>query len=157
MAGWKRRPVCLFIFILLLLPSNGSLYILRLLSKFTLVPNSSPQPHPTTMNEDVPPQLPCIRQSPHLAECPDFSDVTFEDLVQSLVGPDRTREQAIGSLRSAWCTQNNRRRALWSPVITSIPYHPAADLCTYSDFSLNLHPPTIPFIQSTVVDSLKTD
>jgi hypothetical protein len=59
------------------------------------------------------PQQPRIQQNPHLAECPDFDDESFSELVLSMVTPDRTRDQAIESLRTAWRTQNDRRKALW--------------------------------------------
>ena len=65
----------------------------------------------------VQPQQPRILQNPHLAECPDFGDDSFCDIVLSMVGPDRTREQAIESLRVAWHTQNNRRKAIWDAQI----------------------------------------
>jgi hypothetical protein len=63
------------------------------------------------------PQQPRIQQNPHLAECPDFGDDSFELLVESLVTQDRTREQAVESLRTAWHTQNNRKKALWDAQV----------------------------------------
>jgi len=69
------------------------------------------------MDKDLPPQRPRIQQNPHLAECPDFSDESFEDPVQSMVGPDRTKKQAIDSLKSAWRVQNNRKKALWDAQV----------------------------------------
>jgi hypothetical protein len=65
------------------------------------------------MEEGPPPQLPRITQNPYLAECPDFTDESFEGLIQTMVSPERTREQAIDGLRAAWQAQNNRKRALW--------------------------------------------
>jgi hypothetical protein len=63
------------------------------------------------------PQQPLIQQNPHLAECPDFGDDSFEALILTMVGPDRTRDQAIDSLRTAWHNQNNRKKALWDAQI----------------------------------------
>jgi len=63
------------------------------------------------------PQPPRIQQNPHLAECPDFADETFGDLILTMIGPDRSREQAIESLQTAWHTQNDRRKALWDAQI----------------------------------------
>lgn len=63
------------------------------------------------------PQQPRLQQNPHLAECPDFDDDSFDDLVLSMVGPNRTRDQAIESLRTSWRTQNDRRIALWDAQV----------------------------------------
>ena len=52
-------------------------------------------------------------RNPHLMDCPDFSGDTFAILVESMVGPDRTREQAIEGLKTAWHAQNLRSRELW--------------------------------------------
>jgi len=72
------------------------------------------------MDEDAPaaqPQQPRIQQNPYLAECPDFNDDSFSDLILPLVGPDRTREQAIESLCTAWRSQNDRKKILWDAQI----------------------------------------
>lgn len=69
------------------------------------------------MDENQQPQPQRIQQNPHLAECPDFSDDTFSVLIQSMVGPDRTREQAIESLKAAWHSQNDQRKALWDAQV----------------------------------------
>ncbi len=69
------------------------------------------------MDGDLQPAQPRIQQNPHLAECPDFDDGTFDDLIESMIGPDRTREQAVKGLKAAWHTQNNRRKALWDAQI----------------------------------------
>jgi hypothetical protein len=72
------------------------------------------------MDENAPvarPQQPRIQQNPHLAECPDFSDESFDDLVLTMVGLDRTWDQAIGNLRTAWHNQNNRKKALWDAQV----------------------------------------
>jgi hypothetical protein len=86
------------------------------ISSLRIAITASPQSHTLTMDE-VPqaaqPQQPRIQQNPHLAECPDFDDESFSELVLSMVTPDRTRDQAIESLRTAWRTQNDRRKALW--------------------------------------------
>ena len=52
-------------------------------------------------------------RNPYLMDCPDFSDGTFVEFVESMVGPDRTREQAIEGLKTAWHAQNLRNRELW--------------------------------------------
>jgi hypothetical protein len=69
------------------------------------------------MDQEEQPQQPRILQNPHLAECPDFNDETFAQLVEAMEGPNRTREQAIENLRTAWHTQNNRRKALWDAQV----------------------------------------
>jgi hypothetical protein len=62
-------------------------------------------------------QQPRLQQNPHLAECPDFEDESFDNLVLAMVDPDRTRDQAIDNLRTAWHTQNDRRKALWDAQV----------------------------------------
>ena len=59
------------------------------------------------------PQQPRLLQNPHLAECPDFGGPAFDILVQSMVGPDRTAEQVVENLKTAWHADNNRKKALW--------------------------------------------
>ncbi len=69
------------------------------------------------------PQPPRILQNPHLAECPDFSHDTFDVFIQSVVGPDRTREQAIEGLTASWHTQNDQRKALWDAQVLAAQDH----------------------------------
>lgn len=69
------------------------------------------------MEGDLQPARPRIQNNPHLADCPDFDDDTFNVLVEPMIGPDRTREQAIEILKVAWHTQNDRRRAQWDAQI----------------------------------------
>ncbi len=72
------------------------------------------------MDEDAQaaqPRQPRILQNPYLAECPDFDDESFNNLVLTMVGPDRTRDQAIDSLRAAWRTQNDRKKLLWDAQV----------------------------------------
>jgi hypothetical protein len=64
------------------------------------------------MDENPHQQQPRMR-NPHLMDCPDFSGDAFAILVESMVGPDRTREQAIEGLKTAWHAQNLRSRELW--------------------------------------------
>ena len=59
------------------------------------------------------PQQPRLLQNPHLAECPDFGGPAFDILVQSMVGPDRTAEQVVENLKTAWHADNDRKKALW--------------------------------------------
>ena len=64
------------------------------------------------MDENPHQQQPCMR-NPHLMDCPDFSGDAFAILIESMVGPDRTREQTIEGLKTAWHAQNLRSRELW--------------------------------------------
>ena len=48
---------------------------------------------------------------------PGLDDGTFDNLIESMIGPDRTREQSVKGLKAAWHTQNNRRKALWDAQI----------------------------------------
>jgi hypothetical protein len=73
--------------------------------------------------QEAQPQQPRLQQNPHLAECPDFDDESFNDLVLAMVGPNRTRDQAIDNLRTAWHTQNGRRKALWDAQVRADQEH----------------------------------
>jgi hypothetical protein len=44
------------------------------------------------------PQQPLIQQNPHLTECPDFGNEPFDTLILTMVGSDRTQEQAINNV-----------------------------------------------------------
>src|SRR5713226_3822005 len=65
------------------------------------------------MDKNAQPQPQRIRLNPYLAECPDFSDGFHDELITTLIQPDRTREQVIENFRTAWHAQNNRRKELW--------------------------------------------
>src|SRR5580698_4049899 len=86
-------------------------------SSTSKIPHHQPVNHATPMDENQQPQQPCVLQNPHLAECPDFSNDSFNPIIQPLIGPNRTREQAIESLREAWRTQNNHKKALWDAQV----------------------------------------
>jgi hypothetical protein len=69
------------------------------------------------MDNNAQPPQPRILQNPHLAECPDFGDGTFDEMIETMLGPGRTRDQAIEGLRAAWLAQNNRRKELWDAQV----------------------------------------
>ena len=69
------------------------------------------------MDQEGQPQQPRLQHNPHRAECPDFGDESFADTVQDMTRPDRTRDQVIQNLRTAWHTQNERRKAQWDAQI----------------------------------------
>jgi hypothetical protein len=69
------------------------------------------------MDGNTQPQPQRIQQNPHLAECLDFSDGSFDDLIAPLVEPGRTREQVVENFRTAWLAQNDRRKALWDAQV----------------------------------------
>ena len=69
------------------------------------------------MDPEDQPHQPRILQNPHLADCPDFGGDIFDILIQSMVGPDRTREQAIENLKTAWHADNNQKKTLWDAQV----------------------------------------
>jgi hypothetical protein len=69
------------------------------------------------MNQEEHPQHPRLQHNPHRVECPDFGDESFADTVRDMAGPDRTREQVIENLRTAWHVQNERRKAQWDAQV----------------------------------------